>query len=131
MRPAAFGFALTAFGIIVLLVLPLSAFFLELFRSPEKVFNIEFNVIEQPDKTYTLKSTIVYDGSIPLKDFKVILKTIENTTSSYQKWIKKGDVVEVSIPVSDPASSLVTEIFVSFKIAGIYDFSLNITFTGG
>lgn len=118
---AKYGILVTAIIITYLLVQPLLIFVLESLSNPEKL-RMVYGPVEIINATHIkLPVTIIYNGSIVLADFQLMI-------SGNKVWfgdITKGNHTKtIILPVEESRN---ISIGYEFKIAGIYMVEVNIT----
>jgi len=113
--------------IILTLISPLIIFFTEIITNPEKSPQLRIEQIGYTeDQQYIkLRIKLVYNGTIPLTDFKITLLGEELYFGVVEKGVYEKDV-NVSISIIQELSR---EINMYFKIAGIYPVEVRVKAT--
>ena len=117
--------SIVAAGVFIFLLLPLVAFFGELLTNPDMMV-WEWSIEPGEGNSRVLRVNLLYNGSVSLSD--VIVKiNVGGVEHVFQKeLLAKGDKLVAVIQV--PEEVLVSKFgfSMSFRIAGIYGFSLGV-----
>ncbi len=125
MRPAFVGMSIVAAGVFLFLLLPLVTFFGELLTNPDMMV-WEWSIEPGEEGSKVLRVSLLYNGSVSLSDV-VVKINVGGVEHVFQKeLLAKGDrlVAVIQVPVEVQESKFVFSM--SFRIAGIYGFSLGV-----
>lgn len=110
--------------IILALASPLVIFFTEIITNPEKSPQLRVEQIgyTEDHQHVVLRIELIYNGTVPLTDFKIILLGEELCFGTVKKGVYEK---EVNVNFSD-IRDLSKEIYMYFKIAGIYPMEIHV-----
>ena len=117
--------SIVAAGVFLFLLLPLVTFFGELLTNPDMMV-WEWSIEPGEEGSKVLRVSLLYNGSVSLSDV-VVKINVGGVEHVFQKeLLAKGDrlVAVIQVPVEVQESKFVFSM--SFRIAGIYGFSLGV-----
>ncbi len=126
MRSATLGIAIVAAAVLVIMVAPLVTFFAELVNKPD-LFSLSYTYAGDR----TVKVTLTYNGSVELKDLRIVIASGDWGQEFYREKVARGDTIEFNFTVDPNVSLENASVTLSFKIAGLYKFSVGVTSVSG
>ena len=125
MRAAFVGMSIVAAGVFIFLLLPLVAFFGELLTNPDMMV-WEWSIEPGEGNSRVLRVNLLYNGSVSLSDV-VVRINVGGVDHVFQKeLLAKGDRLVAVIQVPEEVLGSKFVFSMSFRIAGIYGFSLGV-----